>query len=88
MCHHLSQYDAKRRENDMKRHKIVAKRNRNAAKRRKNGAKTARKWHENNANKHSAPPHPPKIGGLDPSLILPIPHRQTPKRPCLCNTLY
>ena len=86
MCHHLSQYDAKHRENDVKRHKIVAKRNRNAVKRPENGAKTARKRHENNANKRSAPPQ--KIGGLDPSLILPIPHRQTPKRPCLCNTLF
>ena len=64
MCHHLSQYDAKHRKNDMKRHKIVAKRNRNAVKRRENGAKTARKRHKNNANKRSAPPQNRRAGSI------------------------
>ena len=66
MCHHLSQNDAKRRKNGVKRHEIGAKRRettQNDAKRRE----TTRKRRENNA-KNAAPP--PKIGGLDPSLVL------------------
>ena len=55
MCHHLSQNNAKISENGVKHREIGAKRRENDAKRRENDAKNA------------APP--PKIGGLDPSLI-------------------
>ena len=63
--------NAKRRENDVKRHENGAKHCENDAKHRENNAKNA------------APP--PKIGGLDPSLVL---DKVKEKNPSLFNLLW